>query len=65
MPLNADMYAIDQELIDIGINARILVGIDLHWTLIKGVLHIQIDIHPAGPFWIYQRILSLQFPYKH
>ncbi len=31
MPINA-------EWIDIRINARILIGIDRHWTLIEGVL---------------------------
>ncbi len=27
------------ELIDIGINARVLIGIDKNWALIEGVLH--------------------------
>ena len=39
MPLNA-------ELIDIGINARILIGIDRHWALIDGVL--LLEIHCKG-----------------
>ncbi len=41
MPINADQnHGIDpkSELIDIGINARILIGIDRHWALIEGVL---------------------------
>ncbi len=35
MSLNADHSS---ELIDIGINARILIGIDRYWALIEGVL---------------------------
>ncbi len=55
MPINADQnHGIDpkclsipiiadqSELIDIGINARILSGIDRHWALIGGVLYVAI-----------------------
>ncbi len=41
MPINADQnHGIDPKClsIDIGINARILIGIDRHWALIEGVL---------------------------
>ncbi len=42
LPINADQFpSIDRhlsELIYIGINARILIGIDWHWALIGGVL---------------------------
>ncbi len=36
MPINADQFR--SELIDIGINARILINIDRHWALIEGAL---------------------------
>ncbi len=36
MLINADQnHDIDLKLIDIGINARILIGIDRHWALIE------------------------------
>ena len=43
IPPNAELIDIDQHwsaLIDIGINARILIGIDRHWALIGTVLSI-------------------------
>ncbi len=41
---NADQnHGIDPKLIDIGINARILIGINRHWTLVEGVLNIMTD----------------------